>query len=309
MFNKCRHSVVHIRSYDQAMTLFSLNPVQIPRGSGTGFVWDDKGHIVTNLHVVGSAGTLQVAWADGKTATAKVQGASADKDIAVLATEGKGPSLAPVQVGFSNLLNVGQRVFAIGNPFGLDQTLTAGIVSGLGREITGAGGKTIRDVIQTDAAINPGNSGGPLLDSQGRLVGVNTAIASSSGTFSGVGFAIPSNTVRRVVSQIIRHGREVQPRLGANCLLDHYGKRGVVVHSVEPGSAAERAGLRGLQRGAGGGWVIGDLIVAAAGQPVVHPEELQSVIEQFETGDILNLTVDRVVGPDRMDRIEIQAHL
>ncbi|GMH38725.1 hypothetical protein BSKO_06609 [Bryopsis sp. KO-2023] len=300
LFNESRRNVAHITSFrSQPYYGFSLNPVEIPAGTGSGFVWDEQGHVVTNLHVVEGQSRVQITLSDNKKFDAEVKGSDPEKDLAVLKIDPGKQMLMPVQVGLSSNLQVGQRVFAIGNPFGLDQTLTAGIISGLGREIEAQGtGRKIRDVIQTDAAINPGNSGGPLLDSQGRLVGVNTAIVSpGSGTFAGIGFAIPSNTVRRIVKQIIRHGRIVKPRLGLAIASDVqgltlYGKNGIVIINVDAGSPAHNAGLRGVHQAAGQLY-LGDVIVSVGGQEVTNVEEFLSTIEEFDVGDLVPLTVDR----------------
>eukprot|EP00210_Caulerpa_lentillifera_P000128 g123.t1 len=316
LFNRCRHSVVHITSFVQGLHPFSLNPVEIPQGTGSGFVWDHYGHLVTNLHVVSGHQKVQVSLSDNRKFEAEVCGSEADKDLAVLKINPTNSELVPIELGLSNNLKVGQSVFAIGNPFGLDQTLTAGIVSGLGREIAAQEtGRLIRDVIQTDAAINPGNSGGPLLDSRGRLIGVNTAIVSpGSGTFSGIGFAIPSNTVRRVVNQIIKHGKIVKPRLGLFCATDTQsqsllkGQPGIIVVAVEEGSPAQAAGIRGVQRESGG-VVLGDIIVAIGGKPVALLEELLSIIEEFDVGDLVPITVQRFSPNFNKPPIYVDLHI
>lgn len=205
--------------------------------------------------------------------------------------------LRPLQVGTSHRLRVGQRVFAIGSPFGLDQTLTAGIVSGVGRDMKSVTGRMIRNVIQTDASINPGNSGGPLLDSAGRLIGVNTAIYSPSGASAGIGFAVGADTCRRVVNQIIRHGRVVTPSLGVSCAPDEQarqlGVQGVLVVGVLPGSGAERAGLRGMSRDAHGRVILGDEILAVDGERVADAEDIISCIEALEVGESVSVTLRR----------------
>jgi S1-C subfamily serine protease len=248
-------------------------------------------------------------------------GYEADKDLAVLklvegsrsdrggSKPGKKPkpqTLKPLEVGTTQNLRVGQSVFAIGNPFGLDQTLTSGIVSGVGRDIKSITGRRIRDVVQTDAAINPGNSGGPLLDSNGRLIGVNTVIYSPSGASSGVGFAIPSDTVRRVVNQIIRHGRVLKAGMGVHCAADQIARQmnvdGVVVLEVPDGSGAAAAGMRGCSRDAKTGQVVlGDVVVAVDGRRVSHVEDLLARVEDRVVGDVVRVTVEREEGGKRRE--------
>ncbi len=212
LFRRTSPSVVHITTLETQRDFFSRATQEVPRGTGTGFVWDGDGHIVTNYHVIQGASAARVTLADQSTHKASLVGFFADRDLAVLKIEV--PRLPPIPLGTSRDLLVGQRVYAIGNPFGLDQTLTTGIVSALNREIESFNSRTIRGVIQTDAAINPGNSGGPLLDSAGRLIGVNTQIASPSGASAGIGFAIPVDEVNRIVPRLIRDGRFVRPALG-----------------------------------------------------------------------------------------------
>ena len=216
LFRRSSPSVVHITTVATQRDLFSMNVMQVPRGTGTGFVWDDSGHIVTNFHVIQGGSGAKVTLADQTTFDAKLVGAFPDRDLAVLRIEAPKAKLPPLAIGSSRDLIVGQRVYAIGNPFGLDQTLTIGIVSALNREIESFNGRSIRGVVQTDAAINPGNSGGPLLDSAGRLIGVNTQIASPSGASAGIGFAIPVDEVNRIVPRLIRDGRFVRPAIGVS---------------------------------------------------------------------------------------------
>ena len=216
LFRNASPSVVYITSIALRRNLFSLNVYEIPQGTGSGFIWDKHGRVVTNYHVISDANRIEVTLADQSTWKGVMVGAAPDQDIAVLQISAPTAKLRPITIGESDDLHVGQKVFAIGNPFGLDQTLTTGIVSALGREISSATGRTIHDVIQTDAAINPGNSGGPLLDSAGRLIGVNTAIYSPSGGSAGVGFAVPVSEVNRVVPQIISNGRIIRPGLGVS---------------------------------------------------------------------------------------------
>ena len=214
LFEEVRPSVVYITTLAQRRNLFTGVATEVPRGTGSGFVWDQVGNIVTNLHVLQGATAAQIVLHDQSTYRADLVGFSRGHDLAVLRIDAPADLLRPVGIGQSDGLRVGQSIFAIGNPFGLSATLTTGIVSALGREIAAAGGGTIENMIQTDAAINPGNSGGPLLDSAGRLIGVNTAIYSPSGASAGIGFAVPVDTVRRVVPQIIENGEYTPPQLG-----------------------------------------------------------------------------------------------
>ena len=262
--------------------------------SGTGFIWDRAGHIVTNNHVVRGTGSLTVRLASGEVDKAEVVGATADYDLAVIHIRNSGQVPAPIAVGSSADLKVGQAAFAIGNPFGLDQSLTTGIISALKRRLPTSGGREIANVIQTDAAINPGNSGGPLLDSAGRLIGVNAAIYSPSGSNAGIGFAIPVDVVNRVVPQLIRNGRVPTPGIGIVAgnedLAARLGVDGVVVVRTVPGSAAERAGLHGVNMQSG---QLGDVIVAADGKPVHRLADLTDELEQLGVGKAVNLTLDR----------------
>ena len=247
LFRQASPSVVHITTLAVRQDAFSLDVFQIPQGTGSGFVWDKQGHIVTNFHVIRDADAAQVTLADHSSWKARLVGAYPDKDLAVLMVDAPKDKLHPIAIGTSHDLQVGQRLFAIGNPFGLDQSLTTGIISALGREIESVNRLAIKDMIQTDAAINPGNSGGPLLDSSGRLIGVNTAIYSPSGASAGIGFAIPVDEVNRIVPQLIRHGKVVRPGLGVQVAPDHLadelGINGVVIVGVQPGSPAAKAGL------------------------------------------------------------------
>lgn len=211
LFADSSPSVVHITTRTLQRDLFSLNIMEVPQGTGTGFIWDLEGHIVTNFHVVEGASGAQVALADHSTWQADLVGVAPDQDLAVLKIDAPPQQLHPLPLGSSQDLGVGQKTLAIGNPFGLDHTLTTGVISALGRQIKSASGRPIKNVIQTDAAINPGNSGGPLLDSSGRLIGMTTAIVSPSGAYAGIGFAIPVDTIRWGVPQIIKHGKIVRP--------------------------------------------------------------------------------------------------
>ena len=275
---------------------FNLNIYEIPSGTGSGFVWDTEGRIVTNYHVISDASRLEVTLADHSSWKASLVGVAPDKDIAVLQIGAPKASLHPLAIGESKNLLVGQKVFAIGNPFGLDQTLTTGVVSALGREIRATNGRAIKDVIQTVAAINPGNSGGPLLDSAGRLIGVNTAIYSPSGASSGIGFAVPVGEVNRVVPQIIAHGKVVRPGLGVSlappALVRELEVEGVLILDVARGSSAERAGLRG-SRQVRGGFVPGDVIQKVNGETVRDYDSLRDIIEKYKVGESVTLTLLR----------------
>ncbi|GIW92760.1 MAG: 2-alkenal reductase [Pirellulaceae bacterium] len=297
LFRSASPSVVHITSVARVTDIFTLNVLEIPQGTGSGFVWDKQGHIVTNFHVISDAGAAQVTLFDSSTWPARLVGVAPDKDLAVLKIEAPQDVLQPIPVGTSHDLQVGQKVFAIGNPFGLDQSLTTGVISALGREITSMTNRQIKDVIQTDAAINPGNSGGPLLDSAGRLIGVNTSILSPSGAFAGIGFAIPVDTVNWVVPQLIQYGRIIRPTIAITAASDRVmqalGLEGVLVLDVRPGSSAEQAGLQPTRRTRGGRIVLGDRIVAVNGEAVRSPRELLDLLEKYRVGQTVELTIVR----------------
>lgn len=297
LFRSASPSVVFVTNIALRRDAFTLRPLEVPQGAGTGFVWDSQGHIVTNYHVVSGGNAWQVTLDDHTDWDAEVIGAAADKDLAVLRIGAPAAKLPPVLVGASAGLQVGQKVFAIGNPFGLDHTLTTGIISALGREIESVGGLPIRDVIQTDAAINPGNSGGPLLDSAGRLIGVNTAIYSPSGAYAGVGFAIPVDTVRWVVSDLIAYGQIQRPTLGVQVAPDAWarelGIEGALVARVVAGSSAESAGVEGIHRNALGRVEIGDSITALDDQPIASSSDLILLLEKHQPGERVRLTLVR----------------
>jgi S1-C subfamily serine protease len=297
IFRQSSPSVVHITTLEVRQTVFGLDLFQIPKGTGSGFVWDQDGHVVTNYHVIEGASAARLTLADQSSYKARLVGAYPDKDLAVLVIDAPKDRLRPILVGSSHDLQVGQAAFAIGNPFGLDRTLTAGIISAVGREIESASHHKIRNTIQTDAAINPGNSGGPLLDSAGRLIGVNTAIYSPSGAYSGIGFAIPADEVNRVVPQLIRHGKVVRPTLGVRLAPDqmarHLGLKGALVLDVVPGSPAEKAGLRPTYRDEEKRLHLGDVIVRMDDKPVQSATEVFDLLEQHQPGDTVRLTVLR----------------
>ena len=296
VFRNTSPSVVYITSIALRRGLFSLNAVEIPQGTGSGFVWDKEGRIVTNFHVISDANRIQVTMADQTVHKAVLVGAAPDKDLAVLQIGASAAKLFPIPVGESNDLLVGQKVFAIGNPFGLDHTMTSGIISALGREINAITGKTIRNVIQTDAAINPGNSGGPLLDSAGRLIGVNTAIYSPSGAYAGIGFAVPVEEVNRVIPELIRHGRLIKPGIGASLADERIARRlglsGILIIDVEPGGPAENAGLRPTKQYRGD-IILGDIIVSLAGEEVATYDDIRSVLDKHKVGDLIEVEIVR----------------
>ena len=292
LFEEAAPSVCYITTTQLRRNYFSRNVTEIPSGTGSGFVWDRNGHIVTNFHVIQSANRLQVTLADRTTWPATLVGYAAEKDLAVLKIEAPREKLFPIQVGTSETLRVGQSVYAIGNPFGLDQTLTTGVVSALGREIQSVAGIPIRDVVQTDAAINPGNSGGPLLDSSGRLIGVNTAIYSPSGASAGIGFSIPVDAVRWVVPELIRYGRIKRPSMGVE-VRSVRSIEGVVVYAVTEGGAAERAGIRPLYLDRYGNVQLGDVIVAVNGQAISAYSDLFLELEKYSPGERIIVTVMR----------------
>ncbi len=295
IFRKASPAVVFVTNKALRRDLFSLNVHEIPRGSGTGFVWDTSGLIVTNYHVIAGAHRLTVTFQDQTEFDAEVIGVAPEKDLAVLRIENPPASLTKLPVGDSSELSVGRKVLAIGNPFGLDTTLTTGVVSALGREIRAPGNRTIRGVIQTDAAVNPGNSGGPLLNSLGQLVGVNTAIYSPSGASAGIGFAIPVNTVKEVVPQLISYGRMLRPIMGLELASDswirRYRIRGLPVVRVFQGLPADQAGIRGAYRNARGEILLGDIIVAVNGKPVRSNDDYLSLLEAQRPGDRVTVTL------------------
>nr|WP_324259973.1 trypsin-like peptidase domain-containing protein [Cellvibrio fontiphilus] len=297
VFDAARPSVVFVTNQQLARNPYSFDLVTVPRGSGTGFVWDKRGYIVTNYHVVEGARQITITLQDQSNWPAEVVGLAPERDLAVLKVKAPSEQLPPLPLGDSSDLRVGRKVLAIGNPFGLDATLTTGVVSALGREIESPNQRKITNVIQTDAAINPGNSGGPLLNSQGKLIGVNTMIYSPSGASAGIGFAIPVNTVKEVVPELIKHGRIVRPVLGIAVAPDHWaqqlGIQGVAILRVEPNSAAEKSGLQGAKRNSWGQISLGDVIVAIEDYPVTNDDQLLSALEHYKPGDQVTVSLMR----------------
>ena len=299
IFDTWKSSVVFISTSERVTDFWTRDVRTVPRGTGSGFIWDADGHVVTNVHVIEGAAEATVKLADGRDYPASLVGASRTHDLAVLKISVPANQPRPVAIGTSHDLRVGQKVYAIGNPFGLDWTLTTGIVSALDRSIDDDNGNTIEHLIQTDAAINPGNSGGPLLDSAGRLIGMDTAIFSPSGASAGIGFAIPADTINRVVTALIEHGHYTRPTLGIeidpdlnDLLSSRLGVEGVFVLKVTPRGPAAAAGLRGakLERGS---IIPGDVIVSIDGKPVTSPSRLQARLDDFNPGARVRLGVLR----------------
>jgi S1-C subfamily serine protease len=285
--------VVYISTTDRVVDFWTRNVMSVPRGTGSGFVWDDQGHIVTNVHVIAGAAGATVKLADGRDYPATLVGASEAHDIAVLSIRAAGKPLKPVAIGTSHDLRVGQKVFAIGNPFGLDWSLTTGIVSALDRSLDNESGGVNRHLIQTDAAINPGNSGGPLLDSAGRLIGINTAIYSPSGASAGVGFAVPVDTVNRVVPELIARGHYSPP--GLDVETDDMLSRAIARELGVEGVAVLRgaAPFRGARLGARNTVVPGDVILSVEGKAVSTAAQLAAILDDYKVGDDVRLEVWR----------------
>ena len=306
VYNNTRSSVVHITTLvNVSRDSLSLNVQQVPEGTGSGFVWDDEGHIVTNYHVIQKANAAKVTLWDHSTWDAQRVGYYPDKDIAVLHIDAPRSRLHPIPVGTSGDLQVGQKVYAIGNPFGLDQTLTDGIVSAVGREIESVTQRPIRNVIQTNAAINPGNSGGPLLDSAGRLIGVNTAIYSPSGASAGIGFAIPVDEVNHVVPQLIRSGKVTRPSLGVQLasdqIMQQLDQKGALIMNVVPDSPAAKAGLKPTRKDSQGHLQLGDIIVGVDDTKIESVSDVFSALESHKAGDTVKLHILRDGKPTDVD--------
>jgi S1-C subfamily serine protease len=309
LFSQRSRSVVHITTVKLETDIFRLNALAVPQGMGSGFVWDTEGHIVTNYHVIREANGARVTLSDQSVWEADLVGKSPRNDIAVLRIRAPRDVLSPIAVGSSQDLAVGQQVYAIGSPFGLDATLSTGVISGLGREIEGLTGLPIHGAIQTDAAINPGNSGGPLLDSSGRLIGMNTSILSPSGASAGIGFAVPIQIIARSVPELLKYGREVRPTIGAQYASDaiarRFGLRGALILEIAKGSPAEKAGLRPTrQERATGRIVLGDCIIGLNGKPIETDTDLFLALEDHKAGDKVKLSVFR-----NNDAVDVEVEL
>jgi S1-C subfamily serine protease len=296
IFRVASKTVVYITSTELRRNFFNLNIYEIPQGAGSGFIWDTQGRIVTNYHVIEDANRIQITLADHSTWQGKLIGSAPDKDIAVLKIDAPEEKLSSIMRGESHNLLVGQKVFAIGNPFGLDQTITAGIVSALGREIKSVTGQNIQGVIQTDAAINPGNSGGPLLDSAGRLIGVNTQISSPTGVNAGIGFAVPVDVVNRVVPEIIKYGKVIRPGLGVTIANEQLTRKldikGALIINVRPGSSAEHSGIKGTIRSRRG-IILGDIIKSINNKPINDYDDLRNELDKYKVDDEITLELMR----------------
>lgn len=284
-------STVNVSNIRLARNMF-YGEVEIPQGAGSGFVYDDGGHIITNYHVVQGGSSFVVTFHnDPKQYKAKIVGTAPEKDIAVLKLEDRPAKLSPIKFGSSKDLLVGQYSFAIGSPFGLDYTLTTGVISALGRKIDGIGGVKINDMIQTDAAINMGNSGGPLLDSNARLIGMNTVIFSTSGSSAGLGFAVPADTIKVIVPQLIQHGKLIRPGLGIGIVPDSMKRRiisedkGIIVSYVDEKGSAAKAGIKGMTQDQYGRTYLGDIILSVDGQDVNNLDDIYQVLEKHKIGD------------------------
>ena len=298
LFRTASPSVAFITTLTQRVDLWTRNVFEVPQGTGSGFVWDEQGHVVTNYHVVQQATSAEVTLGEDSY-EATLVGAAADHDLAVLKIRAPREKLVPLRIGTSRDLQVGQQVYAIGNPFGLDYTLTTGIVSALGRRIQSVSRRPIDGVIQTDAAINPGNSGGPLLDSAGRLIGVTTAIYSPSGASAGIGFAVPVDRVNRIVPQLISYGRASRAVLGvalddrlSALVTRQLGVEGVLLLEVYEGSGAAAAGLRPTRQGRDR-LVPGDIVQEIDGRKVRVQDDLLGPLGDHKPGDAVTLTILR----------------
>ncbi len=315
LFEKSRDSVVFITTRAQVMDFWSRDIFSVKRGAGSGFIWDESGHVITNNHVIADASEAIVRLSNGKDYPASLVGTSPSHDIAVLRIDIDSKLSPPLPIGASSDLKVGQKVYAIGNPFGLDWTLTNGIVSALDRSLTEENQVTVEHLIQTNTAINPGNSGGPLLDSAGRLIGINTAIYSPSGASAGIGFAVPVDTVNRVVPQLISKGKYTRPALGIGIdeninrrITGILGIEGVVVLKVTPGSSAAAAGLSGIEIDRSGRIIPGDIVTAVENIPVDSVSKLIARLDNFRVGQKIRLSVNRH-GKTREVVVALQAGL
>ena len=311
IYRKVVPSTVNVSNIALARNFFN-GEVEVPQGAGSGFVWDDQGHIVTNYHVVQGGNSFVVTfYNDPKQYRATIVGTAADKDIAVLKLEEKPKKLSPIAVGSSKDLQVGQYSFAIGSPFGLDYTLTTGVVSALGRKIDGVGGVKINDMIQTDAAINMGNSGGPLLNSSSNLIGMNTVIFSTSGSSAGLGFAVPVDTIKMVVPQLIKFGKIIRPGIGIGIVPDSMklrliqSSKGLVISYVDEKGGAAEAGLKGMTQDKFGRIYLGDIILNVDGIEVNNLDDIYQVIEKKQIGDTVEVKYRRS-GKDLKTKVKLK---
>ena len=293
IFNRTAPYVVNVHNLKTVVTPY-LESLQVKQGVGSGILWSKKGYVVTNFHVINGANRIAVTLLHGQTVLANVIGADPHKDIAVLQLDDLKPlhqyhPFQPIPLANSNHLLVGQTAIAIGNPYGLERTLTTGVVSALHRQVPGYGGVSIRDMIQTDASINPGNSGGPLLDSQGRLIGINTMIFSRSGGSTGVGFALPSNQIQRIVGQLIKYGKVIQPSIGIQPLSDqvsaYLGIRGLIIGRVLPHSPAANAKLHGSSQLPNGRIRLGDIIVQVDNKKIKNYDDFYNALSHKKIGE------------------------
>ena len=299
IYRKAVPATVNVSNIKMARNFF-YGDVEVPQGAGSGFVWDDSGHIVTNFHVVQGGNSFVITfYNDPKQYKAKIIGTAPEKDIAVLKLEERPKSLTPIDLGSSKELLVGQYSYAIGSPFGLDYTLTTGVISALGRKIDGIGGVKINDMIQTDAAINMGNSGGPLLDSSAKLIGMNTVIFSTSGSSAGLGFAVPADTIKMIVPQLIKHGRVIRPGLGIGIVPDTMKRRliaddkGLIISYIDEKGSAAKAGLKGITQDQYGRIYLGDIILSVDGREVNNLDDIYQVLDQKKIGDIVEIKYRR----------------
>ncbi|KAK9867103.1 hypothetical protein WJX84_002755 [Apatococcus fuscideae] len=331
VFDQNTYSVVNVFDLTlQGNSRSQASNVETPEGNGTGFVWDKEGHIVTNYHVLANVlrslpknqmqrnprvARITLLGSDGfqNSYEAVFVGGDRSKDVAVVKIGAEQDALQPVRVGDSSSVRVGQQCLAIGNPFGFDHTLTTGVVSGIGREIQSPLGITIGGGIQTDASINPGNSGGPLLDSQGRVIGVNTAIFTQSGTSAGVGFAIPIDSISKAVPQLIEFGRIIRPTLNLTLATDQVAKalkvqKGAVIQGIAPNSAAAKAGLLSTRRGLTG-IVAGDVIIGVEDKKIMRAGDLVAALDDFDIDQTVSLTIMRGVGQQAPQEMKVSIQL
>ena len=312
IFENVKDSVVFISIHQQVIDNWRMSTFDIPKGAGSGFIWDKDGHIVTNYHVIMNANKAVVTLKNGKKYQASLVGTAASYDIAVLKIQPLKNLLKPIDLGTSRDLEVGQTVYAVGNPFGLDWTMTKGIISALERSMHATNGVPIKHMIQTDASINPGNSGGPLLNSRGKVIGVNNMIISPSGINAGIGFSIPIDTVKRVVNSIIKKGIYVRPSIGIsvdNRINELYrqsnGRGGVVVLDVTPNTSAAKNKLRPTSVDQRGSMTFGDVIISVDAKKIETLEDLYSALDEYKNGDTVTLEVLREKKRKKID-IELQ---